>query len=72
MGWPCGSNPSSARPGQEADVDITYRSIGVVRSPFSSVEGMPIQRSRAQDALIGWYARASRKDEQVVSDSRFR
>ena len=30
-------------------MDITYRSIGVVRSPFSKVEGMPIQPSRALD-----------------------
>lgn len=31
-------------------MDITYRSIGVVRSPFQQVDGMPIQPSRAQGA----------------------
>lgn len=30
-------------------MDINYRSIGLVRSPFTSVEGMPIQPSRAHD-----------------------
>jgi hypothetical protein len=30
-------------------MDVTYRTIGVVRSPFTAVEGMPIQPSRAQD-----------------------
>jgi tRNA-Thr(GGU) m(6)t(6)A37 methyltransferase TsaA len=31
-------------------MEVTYRSIGVVRSPFTVVEGMPIQPSRAQEA----------------------
>ena len=31
-------------------MEVTYRSIGVVRSPFTAVEGMPIQPSRAQAA----------------------
>jgi tRNA-Thr(GGU) m(6)t(6)A37 methyltransferase TsaA len=34
---------------RETDMDVTYRSIGIVRSPFTSIEGMPIQPSRAQD-----------------------
>lgn len=41
---------TAAVPGkQEADMDVTYRPIGIVRSPFTSIEGMPIQPSRAQD-----------------------
>ena len=31
-------------------MEVSYRSIGVVRSPFATVEGMPIQPSRAQGA----------------------
>jgi tRNA-Thr(GGU) m(6)t(6)A37 methyltransferase TsaA len=35
--------------GREADMDVTYRPVGIVRSPFTAVEGMPIQPSRARD-----------------------
>jgi tRNA-Thr(GGU) m(6)t(6)A37 methyltransferase TsaA len=31
-------------------VEVNYRPIGVVRSPFAEIEGMPIQPSRAQGA----------------------
>ena len=31
--------------------EITYRSIGVIHSPFRSIEGMPIQPSGAKDVL---------------------
>lgn len=31
-------------------MDVTYRAIGVVRSPFSETAGMPIQPSRAEAA----------------------
>ena len=31
-------------------MDVTYRAIGVVRSPFTTIEGMPIQPSRAHGA----------------------
>ena len=45
----CASSPNDGRDLGDSAMDVTYRPIGIVRSPFTAVEGMPIQPSRAQE-----------------------
>jgi len=52
-------------------VVISYRPIGTVRSPFSRLEGMPLQSVAAAADRMGWLEKASERVHDVRAVARF-
>lgn len=50
---------------------ISYRPIGTVRSPFSRLEGMPLQSVAAAADRMGWLEKASERVHDVRAVAGF-